>query len=67
LVSTESIELLGRLLRYDHQERLTAKEAMAHAYFREVAENDKANAAASGGAGASGEAGGAADPTPMAS
>merc|ERR1712137_1212008 len=28
-----SIDLLEKLLRYDHQERLTAKEAMNHEYF----------------------------------
>lgn len=63
LVSTESIELLGRLLRYDHQERLTAKEAMGHAYFREVAENDKAKSTGS----ATDNTATASNPTPMAS
>jgi len=29
----EAIDLLEKLLRYDHQERLTAREAQAHAYF----------------------------------
>mmetsp|Transcript_23852 Transcript_23852/g.60300 ORF Transcript_23852/g.60300 Transcript_23852/m.60300 type:complete len:191 (-) Transcript_23852:1433-2005(-) len=38
LVSPEAIDFLGRLLRYDHMERLTAKEAMAHAYFDPVRE-----------------------------
>uniref|UniRef100_M8CHZ4 Casein kinase II subunit alpha n=1 Tax=Aegilops tauschii TaxID=37682 RepID=M8CHZ4_AEGTA len=33
LVSPEAIDFLDKLLRYDHQERLTAKEAMAHPYF----------------------------------
>lgn len=33
LVSQEFLDLIDRLLRYDHQERLTAKEAMKHAYF----------------------------------
>lgn len=33
LVSDEFLDLLDKLLRYDHQERLTAKEAMAHPYF----------------------------------
>lgn len=32
-ISTEAIDLLDRLLRYDHQERLTAKEAQGHPYF----------------------------------
>ncbi|KAF7725016.1 Casein kinase II subunit alpha [Apophysomyces ossiformis] len=35
LVSDEAIDFLDKLLRYDHQERLTAKEAMAHPYFGE--------------------------------
>lgn len=29
----EAIDFLDKLLRYDHQERLTAKEAMSHPYF----------------------------------
>ncbi|KAF3324015.1 Casein kinase II subunit alpha [Carex littledalei] len=33
LVSPEAIDFLDKLLRYDHQDRLTAKEAMAHPYF----------------------------------
>ncbi|KAI8990968.1 casein kinase II subunit alpha [Mycotypha africana] len=32
-ISDEAIDFLDKLLRYDHQERLTAKEAMAHPYF----------------------------------
>lgn len=32
-VTDESVDFLDKLLRYDHQERLTAKEAMAHHYF----------------------------------
>jgi len=40
LVSTESIDLLDKLLRYDHQERLTAREAMDHAYFFPVVRQD---------------------------
>lgn len=32
-ISNEAIDLLDKLLRYDHQDRLTAKEAMAHPYF----------------------------------
>lgn len=31
--SGEALDFLDRLLRYDHQERLTAKEAMDHPYF----------------------------------
>ena len=32
-VSDEAIDFLDHLLRYDHQERLTAKEAQDHPYF----------------------------------
>ncbi|CAK5264883.1 unnamed protein product [Mycena citricolor] len=32
-ISNEAIDLLDKLLRYDHQERLTAKEAQAQPYF----------------------------------
>ncbi|KAJ2847372.1 Casein kinase II subunit alpha [Coemansia brasiliensis] len=37
-VSPEAIDFLDRLLRYDHMERLTAKEAMSHPYFNPVRE-----------------------------
>ncbi|CAN1193102.1 Casein kinase II subunit alpha-1, partial [Linum perenne] len=33
LVSPEALDFLNKLLRYDHQDRLTAKEAMPPAYF----------------------------------
>ncbi|KAI0525084.1 hypothetical protein KFK09_004474 [Dendrobium nobile] len=36
LVSPEAIDFLDKLLRYDHQDRLTAREAMAHPYFLQV-------------------------------
>lgn len=32
----EVVDLIDKLLKYDHLERLTAKEAMAHPYFDEV-------------------------------
>uniref|UniRef100_A0A6Q2X6M5 non-specific serine/threonine protein kinase n=1 Tax=Esox lucius TaxID=8010 RepID=A0A6Q2X6M5_ESOLU len=35
LVSPEVLDLLDKLLRYDHQQRLTATEAMDHPYFCE--------------------------------
>jgi casein kinase II subunit alpha len=38
LVPDEAIDLVGKLLRYDHQDRLTAKEAQAHPYFAPVRE-----------------------------
>jgi casein kinase II subunit alpha len=41
-VSPEAIDFLDRLLRYDHQERLTAVEAMAHPYFAPVREREGA-------------------------
>ena len=33
LANDDAIDFLEKLLKYDHQERLTAKEAMAHPYF----------------------------------
>ncbi|KAG5528511.1 hypothetical protein RHGRI_029260 [Rhododendron griersonianum] len=43
IVSPEAIDFLDKLLRYDQQDRLTAKEAMAHPYFSQVraAENSR--------------------------
>ncbi|XP_035830285.1 casein kinase II subunit alpha-1-like isoform X2 [Helianthus annuus] len=43
LASPEAIDFLDKLLRYDHQDRLTAKEAMAHPFFMQVraAENSR--------------------------
>ncbi|GJE99290.1 casein kinase II subunit alpha [Phanerochaete sordida] len=35
-ITTEVIDLLDKLLRYDHTERLTAAEALSHAYFNIV-------------------------------
>lgn len=36
LVTPEAIDMLDKLLRYDHQERLSPTEAMQHAYFAPV-------------------------------
>jgi len=36
LVSSEAMDFLDRLLRYDHQERMTAQEAMNHEYLAPV-------------------------------
>lgn len=33
LVSDEALDFVDKILRYDHQERLTAKECMMHPYF----------------------------------
>lgn len=41
-VSPEAIDFLDKLLRYDHMERLTPKEAMAHPYFDPVRPKDGA-------------------------
>ncbi|PHH58927.1 hypothetical protein CDD81_4077 [Ophiocordyceps australis] len=35
-ISGDSLDFLDKLLRYDHQERLTAKEAQEHPYFNPV-------------------------------
>ena len=37
LVSVEALDLLDKLLRYDHAERLTAREGMDHPYFHPIA------------------------------
>ncbi|KAL3146334.1 Homeobox protein HD-6 [Trebouxia sp. C0010 RCD-2024] len=36
LVTPEGMDFLDKLLKYDHQDRLTAKEAMAHPFFAPV-------------------------------
>eukprot|EP00879_Flechtneria_rotunda_P001913 GHRR01002086.1.p1 GENE.GHRR01002086.1~~GHRR01002086.1.p1 ORF type:complete len:363 (+),score=83.34 GHRR01002086.1:291-1379(+) len=61
LVSPEALDFLDGLLRYDHQERFTCKEAMAHPYFASVREREGFDvngeptaAAAAGSSGASG-------------
>ncbi|KAF1565677.1 UNVERIFIED_CONTAM: Casein kinase II subunit alpha, partial [Eudyptes robustus] len=46
LVSSEAIDFLDKLLRYDHQERLTAREAMSHPYFAQVVQDNLRNAEA---------------------
>jgi casein kinase II subunit alpha len=35
LTSGEALDLIDKLLKYDHRERLTAREAQAHVYFSE--------------------------------
>lgn len=40
-VSAESVDFLDRLLRFDHQARLTAREAMEHPYFAPVREAEE--------------------------
>jgi serine/threonine protein kinase len=54
LAKPEALDFLDKLLRYDHQERLTAKEAMMHPYLAPVREAAAKKAAeTSGGAGIS--------------
>lgn len=52
MANAEAIDFLDKLLRYDHQERLTAKEAMAHEYFAPVRKEHEAKAAANAAASA---------------
>ncbi|EQC29921.1 CMGC/CK2 protein kinase [Saprolegnia diclina VS20] len=42
LVTPEALDFLENLLKYDHQERLTAKEAMAHPYFQVIRDHHDA-------------------------
>ena len=42
LVSPEALDFLDRLLRYDHAERVTSKEAQAHPYFYPVRQAEAA-------------------------
>lgn len=46
LISPEALDLLDKLLRYDHQTRLTAAEAMDHPYFAPVVEFNAGNGGA---------------------
>ncbi|NWR40623.1 CSK21 kinase, partial [Tachuris rubrigastra] len=39
LVSPEALDFLDKLLRYDHQSRLTARDAMDHPYFYPIAKD----------------------------
>ena len=39
LVSEEALDLLAKMLRYDHAERITPKDAMEHPYFKPVKEH----------------------------
>ncbi|XP_049636616.1 LOW QUALITY PROTEIN: casein kinase II subunit alpha-like [Suncus etruscus] len=52
LVSPEALDFLDKLLRYDHQSRLTAREAMEHPYFYTVVK-DQARMGSSSMAGGS--------------
>jgi len=41
-VSKEALSFIDKLLRYDHQERMTAREAMAHPYLAPIVAARKA-------------------------
>ncbi|XP_075586733.1 casein kinase II subunit alpha isoform X1 [Dermatophagoides farinae] len=43
LVESDAIDFLDKLLRYDHAERLTAREAMEHPYFYPVSKEPSSN------------------------
>ncbi|KAI4708850.1 hypothetical protein J4E89_006251 [Alternaria sp. Ai002NY15] len=45
-VSNDAIDFLDKLLRYDHQDRLTAQEAMQHPYFAPVRQAAQQNSTA---------------------
>lgn len=49
LVSEEALDLLSKMLRYDHAERITPKDAMEHAYFKAVKEYHAKGGSAAGG------------------
>lgn len=38
LCSNEALDLLSKMLVYDHEERITPKDAMLHPYFAELRE-----------------------------
>ena len=40
LATDEAIDFLDKLLRYDHAERLTAREAMSHTFFDSLKQDD---------------------------
>jgi casein kinase II subunit alpha len=57
LVTQEALDFLDNLLQYDHQDRVTAKDAMQHEYFRPIREDEAKRNAAQGAAGSSAGAG----------
>jgi len=36
LINDEALDLLDKMLRYDHAERITPKDAMEHPYFKPI-------------------------------
>jgi serine/threonine protein kinase len=47
--SPDCIDLIVKLLKYDATERITAREAMRHPYFRDLKDTDKKGSVPSGG------------------
>jgi casein kinase II subunit alpha len=43
LVTDEALDLLSKMLKYDHAERITPKEAMEHPYFKPVKDHQAKN------------------------
>lgn len=43
LVSDEALDLLSKMLKYDHAERVTPRDAMEHSYFKPVKEYHQKN------------------------
>lgn len=40
LISDEALDLLDKMLRYDHAERILPIDAMKHPYFKPILENN---------------------------
>ena len=41
LVNDDALDLLDKMLIYDHSERITPKDAMEHPYFKPIKENQE--------------------------
>lgn len=67
LVTPEAMDFIDNLLRYDHQERLTAREAMAHPWFAPIRELKSKQAELAAAAATDAPAGGPAAATGAAS
>jgi len=43
LVTEEAIDLLNKMLKYDHAERITPRDAMEHPYFKPIKDHHMKN------------------------
>jgi casein kinase II subunit alpha len=43
LVTDEALDLLNKMLRYDHAERITPRDAMNHPYFKPIRDHHAKN------------------------